>query len=139
MTWARAAVGAGALSALGLLLSPTVLPSAPSDVILPGVLPLGFFAAGGTAQVLRPGHPVAHRLLAVGVLHLTALLVAVFVPLAPGAGIAAPVAWLSAVLYALGFVALLDLLARYPSGGYAWPLVRTLVPSAAAAAVVAAT
>ncbi len=51
---------------------------------------------------------------ALGVLHLTALVGAVVLVVAPGPGVAVPVAWVSAVLYALGFVALLDLLARYP-------------------------
>jgi signal transduction histidine kinase len=100
-------------------------------VLVPAVLPLGFFAAGTTAQVLRPGHAVADRLLAVGVLHLLALVGAAVGALAPPEGVAVPVAWLSALLYALGFVALLDVLARYPTGRHAWPWVGGLVRTAA--------
>ena len=125
----------GAACGFVLLLSPAVLPSA--DAVVPAVLPLGFYAAGATAQVLRPGHPVGDRLLAVGVLHLTALVGAVVVGRWPATAV--PVAGLSAVLYALGFVALLDLLARYPTGRYAWPVLSRAVPVAAAAAVVVAT
>ena len=129
----------GAACGCALLLSPAVLPSAGADVVLPGVLPLGFFAAGSTAQVLRPGHPVADRLLAVGVLHLTALAGALLAALRPGPSTAVPVAWLSVVLYVLGFVALLDLLARYPTGRYAWAPVRRAVRVTAALAVVVGT
>ena len=138
-TGRRAAVALGAACGFAFLLSPAVLPAAGADVVLPSVLPLGFFAAGSTALVLRAGHPVADRLLAVGVLHLTALTGAVVAALRPLPGVAVPVAWLSAVLYALGFVALLDLLARYPTGRYAWEPVRRTVHIAAAAAVVLAT
>jgi signal transduction histidine kinase len=113
----RIAVGGGVVCALVLLLSPAFAPDA--DAVLPAVLPLGFFAAGVTAQALRPGHRVGDRLLAVGVLHLAALVGAV---LGSGTGqpaVALGVAETSAVLFALGFVALFDLLARYPTGGYA--------------------
>ena len=125
----------GAACGFVLLLSPALVPAA--DAVVPAVLPLGFYAAGATAQVLRPGHPVGDRLLAVGVLHLTALVGAVVVGRWPAAAV--PVAWLSAVLYALGFVALLDLLARYPTGRYAWPVLAKVVPVAAGVTVVVAT
>jgi signal transduction histidine kinase len=129
-------ISLGAASAAGLLLSPAVLDDAASSVLVPAVLPLGFFAAGGTAQVLRPAHPVGDRLLAVGVLHLLALVGAVVGALKPPGGVAVPASWLSALLYAFGFVALLDLLARYPSGRYAWSWVDRFVPAAAVASVV---
>jgi signal transduction histidine kinase len=61
------------------------------------------------------------------------------VAVAPVPGVAVPVTWISAVFYALGFVALLDLLARYPTGGYAWPSVRAVVRAVGAVAVVVAT
>jgi signal transduction histidine kinase len=91
--------------------------------------------------VLRPRHPVGDRLLAVGVLHLTALTGAVVgaVVGAVSGALEAPLAWISAALYALGFAALLDLLARYPTGRYAWPAVGPVVRVAAAGAVVLAT
>ncbi len=134
----RAGTAIGAACAFAVLLSPALRPSAGADVVLPSVLPLGFLAAGATGQVLRPAHPVADRLLAVGVLHLVAIVGAVAAPLAPDAA-AAPIALASAVLYALGFVALLDLLARYPTGAHAWPAVGPAVRVAAGVAVVAAT
>jgi signal transduction histidine kinase len=130
-----AGIALGAACAAALLLSPAVLADAAGSVLVPAVLPLGFFAAGGTAQVLRPGHPVGDRLLAVGVLHLAALVGAVVGALQPPAGVAVPVAWLSALLYAFGFVALLDLLARYPTGRYAWPWVGPVVVGAAVVSV----
>jgi signal transduction histidine kinase len=136
----RAAVGTiGAAGAGALLLLPAALPDDAATVLVPAVLPLGFFAAGATAQVLRPGHAVADRLLAVGVLHLLALVGAAVGALRPPEDVAVPVAWLSALLYALGFVALLDLLVRYPTGRHAWPWVGVLVRVAAAASLVVVT
>ena len=134
-----AGIALGAVCAAALLLSPAVLADAASSVLVPAVLPLGFFAAGGTAQVLRPGHKVGDGLLAVGVLHLLALVGAVIGTLQPPAGVAVPVAWLSTLLYAFGFVALLDLLSRYPTGRHAWSWVRPLVRGAAVAAVAVVT
>jgi signal transduction histidine kinase len=126
--------------AVALLLAPALSPASGADTLVAAVLPLGFFAAGGVAQVLRPRHPVADRMLAVGVLHLTALVLAAGLHQAEPAGpVAVGPAWLSAVLYALGFVALLDLLARYPTGGYAWAPVGPAVRVAAVAAVVVVT
>jgi signal transduction histidine kinase len=128
---ARAAVVTlGAVGAGTLLLLPAALPDAAGSVLVPAVLPLGFFAAGATAQLLRPGHPVADRLVSVGVLHLLALVGAAVGALRPPEGAALSVAWLAALLYALGFVALLDLLARYPTGRHAWPWVGMLVRTA---------
>lgn len=126
-TRARLALAAGTASAVGLLLSPAVLPDAGGDVVLPSVLPLGFFAAGAVAQVLRPGHPVGDRLLAVGVLHLCAFVGAAAVALGLPAGIGAAVTAVSLLAYALGFAVLLDLLARYPTGEHAWRWVAGLV------------
>jgi signal transduction histidine kinase len=132
-------VAVGTAAAGALLLLPAALPEAAGSVLVPAVLPVGFFAAGATAQVLRPCHPVADRLLAVGVLHLLALVGAALGALHPSDGVAVPVAWLSALLYGLGFVALLDLLARYPTGRHAWPWVGTLVRSAATVSLVLVT
>lgn len=122
------------------LLSPALLPAVGSTVLTAAALPLGFFAAGATARALRPGHPVADRLLAVGVLHLAGIAGAIGVAAAPGGGwLAAVVGWVSAVLFASGFVALLDLLARYPTGAYAWSWPATLVRAMAVLAVATAT
>lgn len=126
-TWERAAVAVGGACGFVVLLSPSLLPSAGTDVITAGLLPLGFFAAGGIALVLRPGHAVGARLLAVGVLHLTAVVAAAAVALRPAPWLQVCLGWLSTVLFTLGFVALLDLLARFPSGSYAWaPLARAV-------------
>jgi signal transduction histidine kinase len=133
-TGPRAAVALGTVCAAALLLSPAVAPAA--DAVLPGVLPLSFFAAGAVAQVLRPAHPAGDRLLAVGVLHLVAMAGAVAATLSNAAWFALPVTWLSVTCYALGFVALLDLLARYPTGGYAWAWVGRAVRACAVLAVV---
>jgi signal transduction histidine kinase len=138
-TRTRAAMVLGAACALALLLAPAALPAAGTDAVVPGVLPLGFYAAGAVAQVLRPGHPVGSRLLAVGVLHLAAMVGAVVLALGPAPALAAAVGWLSAALYALGFVALLDLLARYPTGRYAWAAVGPAVRGAAVVAVLLVT
>jgi signal transduction histidine kinase len=135
-TRARAVLALGAGSAFALLLSPAVLGDAAGDVVLPSVLPLGFFAAGAVAQVLRPGHRVGERLLAVGVLHLLAFVAACAVALDPGQALAAALAVAGSLAFALGFVVLLDLLARYPTGEHAWAWVAGAVRVAAAAAVV---
>jgi signal transduction histidine kinase len=129
----------GAVCGMVALVSPAVLPDAGAAVLAAASLPFGFYAAGATARVLRPGHPVADRLLAVGVLHLAGIAGAVAVSLLPGGGwLAAVAGWASAVLFVWGFVALLDLLARYPTGDHAWawvaPLVRVSVVVVAAAA-----
>jgi signal transduction histidine kinase len=126
-----AVIALGAVCACLLLLSPAVLPDAARSVLVPAVLPLGFFAAGSTAYVLRPGHTIADRLLAVGVLHLAAHVGSTIGALRPPEGVAVPVGWLSALLYGLGFVALLDLLARYPTGRHAWRWIGPAVRGAA--------
>lgn len=128
-------MAAGAACSFALLLSPAVAPDA--GAVLPAVLPLGFFAAGATAEVLRPDHPVADRLLAVGVLHLAAIVGALAAVLVAPSAVAVPVSVVSAALFALGFVALFDLLARYPTGGHAWPSVGPAVRVAAVGAVLA--
>ena len=68
------------------------------------------------------------RLLQVGVLHLGAIAGAVL------GGLLGDISWLAAAIglvsglaFGLGFVALLDLLVRYPDGYYAWSWVRSLV------------
>jgi signal transduction histidine kinase len=122
-----------------VLLAPALLPDSGSAVLTAAAVPFGFAAAGATGRVLRPGHRVADRLLAVGVLHLAGIAGAVAVALlSDGGWLAAGIGWASAVLFASGFVALLDLLARYPTGEYAWTWARALVRAAAAAAVVTA-
>ncbi|TFV88086.1 hypothetical protein E4P40_10685 [Blastococcus sp. CT_GayMR20] len=135
-TPARAATVVGAGCAFALLLSPSYLPAG-TDVVVTGVLPLSFFAAGVLARVLRPGHSVGDGLLAVGVLHLAAISGALLGTRVSGVA-AVLVAEASAVLYALGFVALLDLLVRYPTGRHAWRAVGPLVLSAAVLATVVA-
>ncbi len=118
----------GVVSAFTVLLSPTLLPDEGIDIVLAGVLPLSFFAAGAVAQVLRPRHMVGLRLFQVGLLHLGAIAGAVL------GGVVGETPWLSAAIgtisglaFALGFTALLDLLARYPDGRYAWRWVRLAV------------
>ncbi|UOY02229.1 sensor histidine kinase [Blastococcus sp. PRF04-17] len=130
----------GAACGVLALLSPALLPGEGSAVLTAAALPFGFYAAGAIARALRPGHPVADRLLAVGTLHLAAIACAVVVARTPGGGwIGAAVGWASAVLFVLGFVAVLDLLARYPGGGYAWPWAAPLVRATCVLAAVAAT
>ncbi len=122
----RVALAAGAAAAFVVIGSPAV--STDADAVTSGVLPLGFFAAGAVAHVLRPGHLVGLRLLQVGTLHLVAIAVAVVVAALVENGWAASLLGMfSASAYVVGFVALLDLLARYPTGHYAWPWVRRLV------------
>lgn len=121
----------GAASGVAVLLAPALLPRSGSVVLAAAALPFGFAAAGATGRALRPGHPVADRLLAVGVLHLAGIAGAVAVARIPAGGwAAAGIGWASAVLFAAGFVALLDLLARYPTGAYAWAWVGPLVRAA---------
>ena len=118
----------GMLAVGVVLLSPAVYPESGGDVLLAGALPAALFASGAVAGVLRPAHIVGHRLLQAGLLHLVA--VAAAVAGAPAAGQGWPavaVGAVSATLFALGFVALLDLLARYPDGEYGWGWTRRLV------------
>ncbi|GAA3162545.1 sensor histidine kinase [Blastococcus jejuensis] len=130
----------GAACAFAVLLSPAVLPDQAGRVLTAAALPFGFYAAGATARALRPGHPVADRLLAVGVLHLAGIAGAVAGARLPGGSWpAATVGWVSAVLFASGFVALLDLLARYPTGQYAWAWVAGPVRVAAVATAIVTT
>ena len=107
-------------------LSPTLLPAEGVDIVLAGVLPLSFFAAGTVAQLLRPHHVVGLRLLQVGLLHLGAIAGAVLGSLLDDVSwVAAAIGMASGLAFGLGFVALLDLLVRYPDGYYAWPWVRS--------------
>lgn len=136
--WVLAAIPLGAVAVLGVLLSPLAGASRAADVILPAVLPLGFYAAGLVAALLVPAQPVGHRLLAVGTLHLGAFALAIVAPqLGPPAA-----TWLLSALglaaYALGFVALFDAVVRYPDGAYAIDGLRRAVPVAALAALAAA-
>ena len=116
----------GVVSAFAVLLSPTLLPAENVDIVLAGVLPLSFFAAGAVAQLLRPHHVVGLRLLQVGILHLGAIAGAVLGSLVDGVSwVAAAIGMACGLAFGLGFVALLDLLVRYPDGCYAWPWVRS--------------
>jgi signal transduction histidine kinase len=137
--WSRVGVALGVACACVVLLSPQLFPTTASAVVTASVLPVCFFAAGSIAHLLRAGHVVSDRLLAVGVLHLAGIVGAIVIAGWPGERwITVPVGILSAILYALGFVALLDLLARFPTGSYAWKPVSVLVRGAAVFAVVLA-
>ena len=134
--WWLPSMAVGVVSAFTVLLSPTLLPEEGIGIVLAGVLPLGFFAAGAVAQLLRPRHLVGLRLLHVGLLHLGAIAGAVL------GGLLNDFVWLSVVIgtvsglsFTLGFVALVDLLVRYPDGEYAWPWTRTVVRGVGIAAV----
>lgn len=127
----------GAAAVCLLLASPALFPQAGADLLLAGVLPTAFFGCGAVARVLRPRHVVGERLLQVGLLHLTAVclsLLAHELPVTAWASYLLDVA--SAALFALGFVAFLDLLARYPDGRYLRPVVGRTVAGLAALAVV---
>jgi signal transduction histidine kinase len=109
----------GATAVTLLLASPALFPEAGTDLFLAAVPPTAFFGCGAVARVLRPCHVAGQRLLLVGLLHLTAIclsLLAHETPIAEWASYVLDVA--SAVLFALGFIAFLDLLARYPDGRY---------------------
>jgi signal transduction histidine kinase len=121
----------GAAAFAVILVSPALLPGHGADVLLAGVLPVGFFASGALARLLRPAHRVGRSLLLVGLLHLYAVTGSLAAELLRDHALASAVVSLSATLaYVAGFVALLDLLARYPSGHYAWPWVRMLMHAA---------
>jgi len=136
--WVLAAIPIGGVAALGVLLSPLTGASRASDVILPAVLPLGFYAAGLVAAVLLPAQPVGHRLLAVGTLHLAAFALAIVAPLLGQPEATWFLSTLGLAAYWLGFVALFDAVVRYPDGAYAIDGLRRAVPLAALAAVAAA-
>ena len=126
----------GVVTAFTVLLSPTLLPDEGIDIVLAGVLPLSFFAAGAVAQLLRPRHVVGLRILQVGLLHLGAIAGAVLGRLLDDSPwLSTAVGTISGLAFALGFIALLDLLARYPDGRYAWRWVRITARVAAAATV----
>lgn len=137
--WVLPAAVLGAVAALAVLLSPLAGASRIADVILPSILPLGFYAAGLVAAVLVPAQPVGHRVLAVGTLHLGAFALGIIGPMLDAP---APAAWLlgeaSLAAFALGFVALFDALARYPDGEYALPGLRSVTSGAAVVAIAAA-
>ena len=121
----------GAVASAVILVSPALLPGEGADVLLAGVLPVGFFASGALALLLRPAHLVGRGLLLVGLFHLFAVTGSLASERLPDHALAAAVVSLSAMLaYVAGFVALLDVLARYPSGHYAWPWVRALMHGA---------
>jgi signal transduction histidine kinase len=123
-----------------VLLAPALLPGSGATVLPAAALPFGFAAAGATGRVLNPGNPVADRLLAVGALHLAGIAGGVAVARMPDGGwLATGIGWASAVLFASGFVALLDLLTRYPTGRYAWRWEGSVVRAVAVTAVVAVT
>ncbi len=134
--WVVSSASVGLVSVVTVLLSPTLLPAEGVDIVLAGVLPLSFFAAGAVAQLLRPHLIVGFRLLQVGLLHLGAVAGAVLSALLDDVVVvAAVIGAVSGLAFALGFVALLDLLVRYPDGHYAWPWVRPGVRVLAVAAV----
>jgi len=127
----------GAAAVCLLLASPALFPEAGVDLLLASVLPAAFFACGAVARVLRPRHVVAGRLLLIGLLHLVAVclsLLAHELPLVGWASYLLDVA--AAVLFALGFIAFLDLLARYPDGRYLHPVIGRAIAGLAGLAVV---
>jgi signal transduction histidine kinase len=136
--WVLAAIPLGAVAAFGVLLSPLAGASRATNVIVPSVLPLGFYAAGLVAALVVPAQPVGHRLLAVGALHLGAFALAIVAPLLGSAAATWALSALALSAYALGFVALFDAIARYPDGIYAIARVPRLVPLAALGAIIAA-
>lgn len=125
----------GAAAVCLLLAVPAVFPEAAAD-LLAAVLPTAFFGCGAVARVLRPHHVVGHRLLLVGLLHLAAICLNILVQVLRVGGWAAYLLDVAAsTLFALGFVAFLDLLARYPDGRYLHPVVGRGVAGLAALAV----
>ncbi len=126
----------GAAAVCLVLASPALFPDAGNEVLLAAVLPTAFFGCGAVARVLRPGHVVGQRLLLVGLLHLTAFCLAL---LANETAVPAWTAYLldvaGATSFTLGFVAFLDLLARYPDGSYLRPVVGRVVGGVAGIAV----
>ena len=112
-------IGSGLVVAV--FLAPALAPDVGTNALLSAVLPVGFLAAGAVSEVLRPSHPIGARLVLVGVLHLGAIAGSLLAselreaPL-PAAMVGAP----SVLAFAMGFIVLLDLLARYPDGRYAW-------------------
>lgn len=137
--WVLAAIALGAVAAFVVLLSPVAGASQTAVVILPAVLPLGFYAAGLVAAMLVPDQRVGHRLLAVGTLHLGAFALAIVAPLVAPIEATWILSTLGLAAYSLGFVALFDAVVRYPDGRYAFRgvgrAVPVLVPGAIAAAV----
>jgi signal transduction histidine kinase len=128
-------IGAGLV--LAAFLAPAFAPDVGSDALFGAVLPIGFLAAGAVAEVLRPSHPIGARLVLVGVLHLGGTVGSLLAYLLREALIpAAAVGALSVLAFAMGFVVLLDLLARYPNGRYAWQAASIVVRVVFAAAIV---
>ena len=126
----------GAAAVCLLLASPALFPEAGADLLLAAVLPTTFFGCGAVARVLRPRHVVGERLLLVGLLHLAAVCLSLLAHELPVPGWASYLLGVaSAALFALGFVAFLDLLARYPDGRYFRPVVGRAVAAFAALAV----
>ncbi|HEV2086708.1 MAG TPA: histidine kinase [Cryptosporangiaceae bacterium] len=127
----------GAAMVCLLLASPALFPAAGADLLLAAVLPTAFFGCGALARVLRPRHLVGQRLLLVGLLHLAAVCLSLLAYELPVAGwVSYLLDTVSAALFALGFVAMLDLLARYPDGRYLRPVVGRAVAGLVALAVV---
>lgn len=133
----RSTIAIGLVLVVAAFLSPALLPEAGSEALLPAVLPVSFLAAGGVAEALRAGHPIGARLAWVGVLHLLGLVGGVLAHRASGVpAVATGIGAISVLAFALGFVALLDLLVRYPDGRYAWRWTAILVRATLAAALV---
>ena len=127
----------GATAACLLLASAALFPEAGTDLLLAAVLPTAFFGCGAVARVLRPRHVVGERLLLVGLLHLSAVCLSLLAQELPVPGWASYLLDVASVaLFALGFVALLDMLARYPDGRYLHPVVGRGVAILALLAVV---
>lgn len=117
----RALLILGACLVVGLFLAPALIPGVGTDAVFSAVLPIGFLAAGAVAHVLRPSHPIATRLVLVGILHCGGIAGSLLAFVARAAPVPAAGIGIGAVAaFSLGFVALLDLLARYPDGRYAW-------------------
>jgi signal transduction histidine kinase len=135
--WVLATIPLGAVAALGVLLSPAAGASR-ADIILPSVLPLGFYAAGLVAAMLVPAQPVGHRLLAVGTLHLGAFALEIVATLLSAPAVIWLLSTIGLAAYALGFVALFDAVVRYPDGRYAVRGLRRATPVAALIAIAAA-
>lgn len=129
------AIVAGAIGAVVTLLAPSLGAAGLEDAAMAAILPLGFYAAGLVAVILLPEHPVGHRLLAVGSLHLLAMALSVLATLS-GAELAWVLVGASAISFWLGVAAVYDALARYPDGHYAFAPARLIALAAVVVPIV---
>jgi len=135
----RALLVAGSGFVLAVFLAPALAPDVGAEATPAAVLPIAFFAAGAVGHVLRPWHPIAGLLAWFGVLHLVAVVSSGAAYELRGAPAVALVLGAAAVAaYAIGFVVLLDLLARYPDGRNPWAGSRRAVRAAYGAAMLLA-